>query len=130
MGKLTTLDIVLSILYASAAVLLLVTAYRLYLRRFKRAKLEAMNSIRLVTSRDNVFSTPTKFLLECPLAGHVKLDLLNENEEVIKTLIDQAIDQEEFPFDFNPLDFEPGKYYLYLTTSNAKIQRGISIVRD
>lgn len=129
MGKLTTVDIILSVLYASAAILLLVTAYRLYLKKFNRAKLEAMNSIRLVTSRENVFSNPTKFLIEAPQAGHVRIDLLDENEKLVKTLIDQAINEEEFPFDFNPLDYQAGKYYLYLTTSNAKIQRGISIVK-
>lgn len=130
MGKLTTLDIVLSVLYASAAILLLLTAYKLYLKRFKRAKLEAMNAIRLVTSKDNVFKSTTKFLIEAPSKGHVRIDLLDVNENLVKTLIDQELEQEEYPFDFMPEDYAPGKYYLYLTTSNAKIQRGISIERN
>lgn len=130
MGKLTTLDIVLSVLYASAAILLLITAYRIYLKRFKRAKLQALNAINLITSKDNIFKSPTKFLIEAPLKGQVKIELLDRDENLVKTLIDIDLPQEEFPFDFDPTEFEPGKYYLYLTTDNAKIQRGISIVRD
>ena len=83
MGKLATLDIILGILYASAAIFLLVTAYRLYLKRFKRAKLQALNSVSLVTSRNNHFTKATKFLIEAPVNCHVKIELLDESEKLV-----------------------------------------------
>ena len=128
MGKLTSLDIALSVLYATAAIALLFTAYRIYLKRLKRSKLEAMNCIRLVTSRDNVFKHKTKFLIEVPTPCLVQIDLLDSKECLVSTLVNQEVRSEEFPFDFDPTNFTPGKYYLSLSSEHAKILRGITIV--
>lgn len=127
MGKLTSLDIILGILYSTAAIMLISTAYMLYIRKFKRAKLEAMNAVRLITSRDNIFESKTKFLIESPLVCEVQVDLLDDAETLIQNLFKEEISGGEYSFDFDPTQFEPGKYFLSLTTSNASILRGIQI---
>ncbi|MCB9223304.1 MAG: hypothetical protein H6582_03920 [Crocinitomicaceae bacterium] len=127
MRNLTATDIVLGIFYLTAALSLCIVAYKMFIRKYKRNKLVAMNSISLVTSKDNVFSTKTKFLLVVPTPTHVKVELLDSNEQSLNTLVDAHIDQEEYPFDFNPEGLNSGKYYLYLTADNAKILRGITI---
>jgi hypothetical protein len=127
MGKLTSLDIILGILYSTGAIMLIATAYMLYIRKYKRAKLEAMNAVRLVTSRDNIFVSKTKFLIESPLVCKVQVDLLDGKEKLIQTLFNEEITNGEYSFDFDPNQFEPGKYFLSLTTSNASILRGIQI---
>jgi hypothetical protein len=129
MRNLTTADIVLGALYLSAALSLCIVAYKLFIRRFKRNKLVAMNSVSLVTSRENIFSGKTKFLLVVPTSCHVKVDLLDGDEKMLRTLVDEEIIQKEYPFDFDPTDLESGKYYLSLTAENVKILRGITIVK-
>ncbi|MFT4600783.1 MAG: hypothetical protein ACI857_000960 [Arenicella sp.] len=127
MGKLTTFDIVLGVLYMTAAVALSVTAYSIYIKRFRRAKLHAMNKVTLVTSQYNVFKKATKFLVESPEPCAVKVELLNEKEELVECLVDVVVNNLEHPFDFDPSVYPEGKYYLYLTSDNAKILRGITI---
>ena len=129
MRNLTATEIVLGIFYITASLSLIIAAYMLYIRRFKRNKLVAMNTISLVTSKENIFSSPTKFLLIMPTPGHVKIELLNQEEKVVSTLIDEEIAQEEYPIEFDPVLYDSGKYYIYLTTDNAKILRGITITR-
>jgi len=129
MGKLSSFDIILGILYLSAAIFLSIAAYMLYLKRFKRAKLQAMNSVSLITSQYNNFSTKTKFLIESPEPVGVKVELLDENEKLVECLVDTVVSNLEYPFDFDPNEYPTGKYYLYLTSDNAKILRGITILR-
>lgn len=128
MRNLTTTEIILGAFYLTGAISLCIVAYVLYIKRFKRNKLMAMNSVSLVTSKENEFHSPTKFLLVVPTPGHIKVDLLDKDENIVKTLVDEEIVQEEFPFDFDPTGLEKGKYYIYLTADNAKILRGITIV--
>lgn len=130
MGKLTTLDVILGIFYVSAAVSLIVVAYMLFIKRFKRAKLEALNSLRLVTSQKNHFSSKTKFLIEAPVPCRVKIELLDLNEKHIAVIFEDQVDEQERPFDFDPKMFSAGKYYLYLTSDNVKILRGITILES
>ena len=86
-----------------------------------------MSGVSLITSRENVFSSKTRFLIVSPEPCHVRIDLLDENEKFIETLVDEEINEEELPFDFDPAGYESGKYYLYLTAENAKILRSITI---
>jgi len=130
MGKLTTLDIILGFFYVSAAISLIVVAYLLFIKRFKRAKLEAMNSLRLVTSQKNHYHSKTKFLIEAPVPCHVKIDLLDLNEKHIAVIFDDEVVEEERPFDFDPTMFPAGKYYLSLTSDNVKILRGITVLES
>lgn len=129
MGKLETIDIVLGVLYMSGALFLAFTAYKLFLKRFKKNKLRALDKVTLETSHNNIFSAKTKFLVASPSAVNVKVDLLDKEEKHLKTLVDTYLETEELPFDFDPSEFKSGKYYLYLTSDNSKILRGITIAQ-
>lgn len=130
MGKLTTLDVILGFLYVTGAIALIVVAYLLFIKRFKRAKLEAMNSLRFITSQKNHYTHKTKFLIEAPVPCNVKIDMLDLNEKYIATLFEDDVVEEECVVDFDPSLYKPGKYYLYLTSDNVKILRGITILES
>ena len=119
--------IILGAFYLITAIVLILVAYYFYIKKYKRAKLESMSGVSLITSRENVFSQKTRFLIVSPAIVHVKIDLLNDKEEFVKTLVDEKILDEELPFDFDPADYDSGKYYLSLTSDNAKILRSITI---
>ena len=119
--------IILGAFYVLTALTLILVAYYFYIKKYKRNKLKAMSGISLVTSRENVFSSKTRFLIVSPEVVHVKVDLLDENENLVKNLIDEEITNEELPFDFDPTEYQSGKYYLYLTAENARILRTITI---
>lgn len=127
MGKLTTADVILSIVFIATAIGILIIAYILFIKRFKRAKMVSLNNIKLVTSHYNIFKTKTKFLVENPECCGFKIELKDMNEKSIAVLVDKIESEEEFPFDFDPSLYEKGKYSLYLTSENVKIQRIITI---
>ena len=127
MGKLTSVDIILGVLYISAALFLCIVAYMLFIKRFKRSKLEALNAVGLITSQNNNFKQPTKFLITSAEGKRVRIALLDGEEKEVSVLIDQEINQDEYPLEFNPALYDSGKYYLYLTTANASILRSITI---
>lgn len=129
MDNVSAVDIFLGIGYLTGALSLCVVAYLIYLKRFKTAKLQAENNVSLITSRDNVFCNKTQFLVVSPSVSFVKIDLLDENEEYIETLIEQDIVDGEFPFNFDPSSYDSGKYYLYLDAGSSKILRAITIAK-
>lgn len=120
----------LGFLYATGATLLFITSYILYIKRFKRSKLLAVNEVTLTTSRYDVYSVKTQFLMELPKKVSVKLVLLNEQEQVVKTLVDEELDAGENVVDFDPALFEVGNYYLSLKTEGTSILRRIKIAKN
>ena len=105
--------IALGVLYVITSIVLILSAYYYYIRKFKRNKLKALSGVSLITSRENIFSSKTRFLIISPEICSVKIDILDSEENFLKTLLDEEIDNGELPFDFNPEDFGSGKYYLY-----------------
>lgn len=130
MGKLETSDIIFGILYASAAIMLLIVSYRLFIRRFKRNKLVAMSEVTLTTSRYDVYKSPTQFLIELSENLHVKLSLLDEDEKELRVISEADMYKGENVVDFDPLYLDEGIYYLYLKTENSSILRKIRIAKD
>ena len=128
MGKRDTVDLVLIGLYITGAVLLLITAYLIYLRRYiKRGKMKMLNDVILHTSRYDLYHAPTKFLLELPKKSHVDLALLDENEKLVLQLLNIEMEAGEHPVSFDPTPLNNGVYYLSLKTDNASFLRKITI---
>jgi len=127
MGSVDSQDIILGIFYVTGALALFIAAYMAWLRKFRRAKLEAVSMTELVTSRENHFSSKTQFLLILPQQKHIKLSLLDENEKLVKVLLEEVYPIGEHPFDFDPSEEIPGKYYLYLEAEDTTILRRIFI---
>jgi hypothetical protein len=128
MGKRDTVDLVLIGLYITGAVLLLITAYLIYLRRYiKRGKMKMLNDVILHTSRYDLYHGPTKFLLELPKDSKVNLALLDENEKFVLTLLNSEMEAGQHPVPFDPAALNNGVYYLSLQTDNASFLRKITI---
>lgn len=124
----TSGELVIGALYGTGALLLLIAAYVLYIRKVRnRGRFEAANQIRFETSLNNIFTVKTQFLITFTAQEHARLDLLNENEEYIKTLLDEDLSEGEHIVDFNPAEFDAGKYYLSLKTQTTSILRKITI---
>jgi hypothetical protein len=129
MDGLSKWKLALGIFYVITAIVLFGTAYFIMIKRFKRNKLDAINTISLITSRQNIFKIKTQFLVLSPSPCSVKIDLLDEQEKFIETLLSEEIKEQELPFDFDPTNYESGKYYLSLTSESAKILRSITIAK-
>lgn len=128
MGKSESSDIIFGILYASAAIFLFVASYMIYVKRFRRNKLVAIDEVVFSTSRYDEYSAKTQFLIELATANHVKVKLMNANEEDLAVLIDTDMPAGENVMDFDPTLFENGVYYLSLITEGTTILRRIKIV--
>lgn len=127
MGKSESSDIIFGILYASAAIFLFVASYMIYVKRFRRNKLVAIDEVVFSTSRYDEYSAKTQFLIELATANHVKVKLMNANEENLAVLIDADMPAGENVMDFDPTLFENGVYYLSLVTEGTTILRRIKI---
>jgi hypothetical protein len=127
MGNLTKLDYFFGFLYATAAILFFIVSYKLYLKRFKIAKLQAVHDIVLTTSRYDIYTAKTQFLIEVPKDSMIVVNLLNEKEELVKQLLNKELKAGETVFDFDPVDFEDGVYFLSLKSENSSILRRIKI---
>ena len=127
MGKSESSDIIFGILYASAAIFLFVASYMIYVKRFRRNKLVAIDEVVFSTSRYDEYSAKTQFLIELATANHVKVKLMNANEEDLAVLVDADMPAGENVMDFDPTLFENGVYYLSLITEGTTILRRIKI---
>lgn len=127
MGKAESVDIILGILYALAAVMFFVVSYIYFIKRFKRNKMLAVNDVNLITSRYDNYETKTQFLIELSKDLLVTLKLLDENEQEIITILEKELETGENVVDFDPMNYQDGIYYLSLKTEGTSILRKINI---
>lgn len=127
MGTRETSAVVVIILYVTGAILLMITAYVLYLRKFRRGTLEALNNVEFITSRYDKYNSKTQFLIDLPRASGVMLKLLNDKEELVKEILAQQCEAGQVTIKFDPSEFTNGIYYLSLVTDHANILRKITI---
>ena len=123
----TNLDIIMGVLYGVTALMLMFTAYVLFIKRFRRQKLEVVNSLKFTTSRYNVYSENGQFLLDVPSKMNIKLELLNENESLNEILIEKEFDEGEHIYKFDITKYETGFYFLKLSSTDIDLLRKIKI---
>jgi len=127
MGKTESVDVILGILYALAAVMFFVVSYMYFIKRYKRNKMLAVNDVTLTTSRYDNYDNKTQFLIELSRDLAVTLKLLDENEQEVATLLEKELEAGENVIDFDPMNYQDGIYYLSLKTEGTSILRRISI---
>lgn len=127
MGKSESSDIILGILYASGAIFLFVASYMIYIKRFRRNKLVAIDEVVFSTSRYDEYGAKTQFLIELAKNNHVKVKLLKQDETELAVLIDREMPAGENVMDFDPTVYENGVYYLSLITEGTTILRRIKV---
>ena len=130
MGKLESSQVILAILYATGAISLLVVSYLLFIKRFKRNKLQAVSEVTLSTSKYDIYKSKTQFLIELSQAMPVELKILDHDENIVKELFNSELLAGENVVDFYPTTIEDGNYYLSLKTENSSILRKIKIEKS
>lgn len=130
MGGLETSDVILAILYVTGAILLFITSYMLFIKRFKKGQLQAINDVILNTSRYDVYKSKTQFMIELTEKAHVQLSLLNEEEKELDVLLDGELEGGENVVDFDPTNLDDGIYYLSLKSESASLLRKITIAKN
>lgn len=119
--------IILTILYITGAIFLLVVSYMLYIKRFKKSKLLAVNEVVFTTSRYDTFEVKTQFLIELSENMLVTLKILDADEQEVRTLLNKELNKGQNVLDFYPAEFEDGIYFLSLETTGTLITRKIKI---
>lgn len=131
MGKRDTVEVLLIIMYVTAAILLMVAAYVIYIRRYrKRGRIEMMNNIEFVTSRYDRYHSKTQFLLRLPKSSRVELHLLDAKETKLKTLLSGDLESGHHTVSFDPEPLADGTYFLSLQTPNASVLRKITVEKN
>ena len=123
----STADIVMGILYALTAVVLIVTAYIIYTKQFQRKKMEAVESINFITAQYNIYKEKTQLLIESPSDIKVRLDLLDDKEELVSNLLDEVLERGEHIIIFDPQMYPQGQYYFNLKSDTTTILKKIKI---
>lgn len=129
MGDASKYDMLMGVLYVSAALFLLIVSYLILLKKLKRGKMIAKSEINLTTSRYDNYKNSTQFLLEVSHQIHVDMKLLNENEEPVRTILDEMVGEGQTIIDFNVDDLSDGIYYISLKTDNHSILRKIRVYK-
>lgn len=120
-------DIVRGIAYGVTAIVLMITSYILYLKKYRASKTEVVNKLEFVTSRYNVYTENVQFLYKVPFDMHILLNLTDEKENVIETLTDSDFTTGEHVFKFESAKYPNGVYYLELKAENVNLLRKIKI---
>ena len=123
----STYDVVMGIVYGVSAFFLIVVSFIILTRKYRRKKMEAVNNLEFITSRYNVYTENSQFLFKVPFKMHIKLNLLNENDEPIEVLIDEEFEAGEHVYPFEALKYPNGLYFLDLKADNDNTLRKIKI---
>jgi hypothetical protein len=129
MGDASKYDMLLGALYVSAALFLLIVSYLILLKRLKRGKMVAKSEINLTTSRYDNYKNSTQFLLDLSPDMHVEMKLLDEEEQPVRTILDQLVEAGQTIIDFNVDDLSDGIYYISLKTESHSILRKIRVYK-
>lgn len=120
-------DVVMGILYAITALVLIVTAFILITRQYRRNKIVAINQLEFITSRYNVYEEDTQFLFNVPYKMKISLELIDENDKLIDTLVDKDFEAGEHVYHFKITPYPTGLYFLKLHADNVDMLRKIKI---
>lgn len=120
-------DIVRGIAYGITAIVLMVTSYILFLKKYRASKTDVINKLEFITSRYNIYTEDVQFLYKVPFAMHVSLNLTNEKDEIVEKLTDSEFSKGEHIIKFKTSKYPNGVYYLDLKAQNVKMLRKIKI---
>jgi hypothetical protein len=122
-----TYDVVMGVLYAITAIVLLVTAYIIYTKQFRRQKMEAVQTVNFITAQYNIYKTKTQLLVEVPVMMEVVVRLLDADEKSVIDLLNGELSKGEHIIEFDPTNYENGNYFLKLESPTTQILKKITI---
>jgi hypothetical protein len=127
LNDVSTSDIIMGIVYGVSAIVLGVSAFMIYTKQFRRKKMEAVNKLEFITSRYNVYTEKSQFLFNVPFKMLIQLDLLDEQENVVESLVIEVFELGEHIYEFDVSKYSNGLYYLKLKADNVDMLRKIKI---
>jgi len=128
MNQLETSEKIAVILYVTGGLLLLISAYVIYYRVYKkRGTLKAVSNVSLITSRYDKYKEKTQFLIDVPESTTIEFILLDQNHQPIFTFVNELLKSGQHPIVFDPIELSQGVYFLSLKTPNTNILRKITI---
>jgi len=120
-------DIVRGIAYGITAIVLIITSYILFTKKYRASKTEVVNKLEFITSRYNIYTENVQFLYKVPFKMHISLNLIDENEKLIETLTDSEFEIGEHVIEFETSKYPNAVYYLDLKAQNVSMLRKIKI---
>lgn len=123
----TTYDVILGLVFGVSAVFLIVIAYVLYTKRFRKQKMIAIDEINFITAKYNIYIEKAQLLIEAPRQLKVRLALLDKDESLVDLLFDGELNVGEHIIDFDPKKYENGQYYFKLDSEGTNILKKIKI---
>ena len=123
----SSVDVLRGIAYGLTAFMLIVVSYILFIKKYKRNKMEAVNALEFITSRYNIYTENSQFLIIMPKTANVIVNLLDESDNVKDELINQTIESGKFVYDFKTTSYPNGMYFLSLKSDGVNILRKIKI---
>jgi len=120
-------DIVRGVAYGVTAIILMITSYILYLKKYRASKTEVVNKLEFVTSRYNIYTENVQFLYKVPFAMHISLNLTDKDDKVIEVLTNDEFTPGEHVIKFQTSKYPNGVYYLDLKAVNVNMLRKIKI---
>lgn len=120
-------DIFRGVIYGVTAIVLMITSYILFTKKYRASKTEVVNKLEFVTSRYNIYTENVQFLYKVPFAMYISLNLTDENENVIEVLTNKEFLEGEHVIKFESSKYPNGVYYLDLKAKNINMLRKIKI---
>jgi len=120
-------DIVRGVAYGVTAIILMITSYILYLKKYRASKTEVVNKLEFITSRYNIYTENVQFLYKVPFNMHILLSLTDEQDNIIEVLTNSDFEEGEHVFKFETSKYPNGVYYLDLKAENVNMLRKIKI---
>lgn len=127
LNNVSTYDVVMGILYGITAVVLIVAAYLIYTKQFRRQKMEAVESVNFITAQYNIYKTKTQLLVEVPSKMLIKVVLLDKGENLVNNLLERELEKGEHIIEFDPQQFASGNYFFKLESPSTQILKKIII---
>ena len=120
-------DIFRGIVYGITAIVLMITSYVLFTKKYRASKTEVVNKLEFITSRYNIYTENVQFLYKVPFKMHISLNLVDENEKIVAVLTDGEFVEGEHVFKFESSKYDNGFYFLDLKAENINLLRKIKI---
>ena len=123
----STYDIIMGVVYGITAAVLIVTAYIIYTKQFRRKKMEAVNTVHFETAKYNIYTKKTQLLVQVPVVMNIVVELLDGNENQVSTLLSGDLTEGEHIVEFDPTKYEKGAYFFKLVGPTTQILKKIVI---
>jgi len=120
-------DIVRGVAYGVTAIILMITSYVLYLKKYRASRTEVVNKLEFITSRYNIYHENVQFLYKVPFTMHISLNLTDENEKIVEILTNDEFTPGEHVIKFETEKYPNGIYFLELKAENINMLRKIKI---